>query len=384
MHRTATQRTGRAPRLLSAALVAVLALAAPAGAQGVRTEKPAIVNGESITAEDIGSYARLLGEERSELSPADALHLARRSVAEEILLAAETARLGVVLDDRTVDEYWERRRGIVPDYEALARQAGTKVERQRTLARRAAQAELYLLHRTGMRNELSRAIPPDPLLVRLVTITPSQLREAFASNRRFFDVPDTVECDVYPCTDDAAAQAALAALMGGQPVTGVQAIHRSYPVPALPELFTEDLAAFLREGTVGQSRAFIVSDGTLVVQIAARHPGRAAGFAESQEKLRTMLLNELLTEARRHLVTDLAQHATYYPPELFSAPAGTPPAPAAGATSGDAPGGTTAPEPVPMPAPEAGQAPVPMPGAPTEGTPKPMPPPEPEPPAEPK
>ncbi|HTE06084.1 MAG TPA: hypothetical protein VK824_07805, partial [Planctomycetota bacterium] len=300
------------------------------GAPG-RQDRPAIVNGEAITAEDVASYGQLLGEERRELSPAQLRQLARRSVAEEILLAAELVRLGVTLDDRSVDEYWQRRRGTAPDYEALAKQAGTTAERQRTLARRAAAAELYLLHRVGLRTELARAIPPDPLLVRLVTITPSQLREAFASNHRLFDVPDNVSCDVYSCADAAAAQAVTDALArGGGAALPVAPLHRTYPVPQLPSLFPEDVVRFMMESTSGTARTIPTPQGLLVVVVTGRQSGRPAGFVESQDKLKHVLQNELLGEARKSLVVDLAQHATFWPTDLFAAePAAAPVEPTA-------------------------------------------------------
>jgi hypothetical protein len=329
-------------RIVLALLALLLPAAAVAGAQagGVKLERPAIVNGEAITAEDVDGYARLLGEERKELTPAQARQLARRSVAEEILLAAELARLGVALDDRLVDEYWERRRGSVPDYDALAAQAGTSVERQRTLARRAAQAELYLLHRVGLRTEFARVIAPDPLMVRLVTITPSQLRQAFTTNHALFDEPDRVDCDVYTCVDQAEASAVLDALVPGSAPPVLAPLRRTYPMPSLRELFPEDVATFLAEAATGTARTIVAREGTLVVQVTGRQSGRPATFAESQERLRRLLQNELLGEARKSLVVDLAQHATYWPPDLFSlepaeAPAaptaviGPPPAPAA-------------------------------------------------------
>ncbi len=315
----------------SAAVLSTLALlfcvaevARAQGGGGTKVERPAIVNGEAITAEDVAGYARLLMDERPEVDPAMARQLARRSIAEEILLATELERLGVKLDERVVDEYWERRRGSKPDYDALATQTGTSAERQRTLARRAALAELYLMHRVGMRTEYVRLIAPDPLMVRLVTVTPSQLREAFAANRAYFDMPDTVDCDVYTCTDQAGARTVLASLEPGGPPSLIVPLHRSYAMPSLRGLFPEDVATFLTDAPSGTTRIIEATEGTLVVQVTGRQSGRPTTFAESQERLRRLLQNELLAEARRNLIVDLAQHATFWPTDLF---AGEPPAP---------------------------------------------------------
>lgn len=300
------------------------------GGGATKVERPAIVNGEAITAEDVAGYARLLTDERPELAPAVARQLARRSIAEEILLATELERLGLKLDERVVDEYWERRRGEAPDYDALAEQTGTSAERQRILARRAALAELYLLHRVGVRNEYGRIIAPDPLMVRLVTVTPSQLREAFAANHSRFDVPDSVNCDVYTCADEAGAQAVLASLVPGGPPTLIVPLHRTYPVPSLRELFPEDVASFLADAPSGTTRTIAAAEGTLVVQVTGRQSGQPATFADSQERLKRVLQNELLAEARRNLIVDLAQHATFWPTDLFAAEPPAAPAPAAG------------------------------------------------------
>src|SRR5262249_48620564 len=137
-------------------------------------------------------------------------------VAEEMLLAGEATRLQVELSDRDVDDWWERRAGEPPDWDKIAAATGMTVPRQRELARRPALADLYVLHQCGPRGAQVRKVPPDPILERVVTVTPSQLREAFAQNHTLFDQPESVTCDLYIAPDGAARDAAATALDAGQ------------------------------------------------------------------------------------------------------------------------------------------------------------------------
>src|SRR5262245_46540436 len=113
----------------------------------VALTRPAMVNSSAITAADVALQKKLLGRDLQRLEPAAAEQVARRNVAEEILLAQEATRLGVTLTDREVDTWWKDRVGEVPNYAALAAATGTSEDRQRELARRAALADIYLLHR---------------------------------------------------------------------------------------------------------------------------------------------------------------------------------------------------------------------------------------------
>ena len=63
-----------------------------------------------------------------------------------------------------------------------------------------------------------------------------------------------------------------------------------------------------------------------------REPARAASFTEVQEPLRNLLLEDLLAKARQHLVDQLRDQATYWPPELFESV----PRPQAGAVANPA------------------------------------------------
>jgi len=320
---------------------------------GTAMSRPATVNGESITAEDIANHMRLMGEDRTGGSPEERWHTAQRLIAQEILMASEATRLGVELTDREVDEYWTRRRGSVPDYEAMAQELGTTVERQRELGRRAALSELYLTHRVGLRSDLGQKLPPDPLLVRLVNVTPQQLRDAFAANKQHLGKPEVLVCDVWACplaTDVAGLEEALG--QGREP-DGVAAVRRSFPVPALAQVFPPPLAEFLGGAQPGSLRGAQASDGVLLLKVIERQPGEEAEFATSQESLRRMLQTELLSEARTQIVATLAGQATYWPPYLFAPHAPSLTAPPAAAAAGAAP---ATPAGSPAPAPDAAGA----------------------------
>jgi hypothetical protein len=290
------------------------ALEAPAT---LRVARPATVNGQSITSEDIANQARLLREERGDLPLEDLLRLARRQIAEQILMAGEAERRGVTLPDRELDDYWERRGGSVPDYAALAEETGTSVERQKTLARRAALAELYLLHRIGVRMDLARQIPPEPLLVRLVTITPAQLRDAFATNRALLDMPAHVTLDVYPCPDLAAGESICAALAAGERPPGPPPLDRVVPMPGLAERYMPEMVEYLSTSAPGSCRVDVGPDGGAVLVIRSHEPARPARFEAVQERLRQMLQRELIGEARQHLVASLAEEASCWPRDLL-------------------------------------------------------------------
>ncbi len=277
--------------------------------------RPAMVNRSSITAADVALQSRLLGSSLARLEPAAREHVARRAVAEEILLSEEALRLDVELTDRDVDAWWERRTGQAPDYDAMAAATGSTPERQREMARRAALADLYLLHRCGLRAEQSGRVAPEPLLVRVVTITPSQLREAFGQNRALFDRPEALECELWSLADEPALQAAQAMLDAGGRPDG-EPVARTLGLPDCNRLFPVDVAVWLATAAPGEHRAL---DTHTLLRVAGRVPARPASFAEVQEPLRNLLLNELLQEARQHLVAGLRDHATYWPPELFEA-----------------------------------------------------------------
>jgi len=284
--------------------------------------RPAMVNNSSITAADVALQTRLLGSTLQRLDPAAREHLARRAVAEEILLSQEAVRLDAEMTDREVDEWWERRTGQAPDYDALAAATGTTPERQREVARRSALADLYLLHRCGLRSEQAGRLPPEPLLVRVVTITPSQLREAFAQNRALFDRPEALELELWDLPDEPALEAAAAALDAGNRPNG-EPVVRTIGVPDCPRVFMPEVAEWLATAVPG---AHLALDTHRLLAVKSRQPGRVASFAEVQEPLRNLLLNELLQEARKHLVDGLRDHATYWPPDLFDPVA--PPIPA--------------------------------------------------------
>jgi len=205
----------------------------------------------------------------------------------------------------------------VPDYEALAAQAGTNVDRQKDLARRAALSDLYLRHRVGMRGDYGRWISPDPRLVRLVTVTPAQMRQTFQESHKLFDQPDRVLCDLYLCDDEAAAQAAEQLIASGGTPEGKPPAQREIPLDNLDPKMPPELSSFLREGAVGATATSPADKGVLVVVITGRKAAEAATFEGSQEDLRMMMLRDRMELARRELIDTLRKQATYWPADLF-------------------------------------------------------------------
>ena len=293
--------------------------AKPANPDEVRVDRPATVNGEAITADEIIGEAQRLAEDNPAADIVQLQRTARALIAGQILLAAEAKRLGVTLPDRELDEYWERTAGRVPDYKALAEQAGISLERQTDRVRRTALADLYLRHRIGMRGDYGRWIPPDPRLVRLVTLTPSQMREAFQENRALLDQPERVVCNLYPCDDAAAADEAQGIIAAGGTPPGKPPARRELPLDALDPSMPPELATFLREAAVGATTTAPADKGVLVVSIVGREPAESARFETSQETLRLMLMRDRMEKARRELIEQLRKQATYWPADLFDA-----------------------------------------------------------------
>ena len=283
----------------------------------VRVDRPATVNGEAITADEIIDEALHLGEDFPGAETGQLQFMARALIAGQILLAAEARRLGVTLPERELDEYWERSSGRVPDYEKLAQQAGISVERQMERARRTALADLYLRHRVGLRGDYGRWIPPDPRLVRLVTVTPSQMREAFQTRRAELDRPERVVCNLYQYDDAIAAEEARQIIAADGTPPGKPPARRELPVDSLDPSMPPELATFLREGEIGATTTAPADKGVLVVSITGREPAEAASFDTSQEALRLILLRERMEMARRELIDALRRQATYWPADLF-------------------------------------------------------------------
>jgi hypothetical protein len=289
------------------------------------TGRPATVNNQAITSDDVLLQVRLLGLENQRLDPGVRDHIARRAVAEEMLLAGEARRLEVEMPDRDVDAWWERRSGEAPDWDKQAEATGLTVARQRELARRAAMADLYVMHKCGLRGDQAHKVPPDPVLERVVTITPSQLREAFTQNHELFDRPEGITCHLYVAGDASARDVTASALDAGTTPL-VAPLTRTIALPDTERIFGKDVAAWLATAQPGQHR--ILDEQTLVA-VGERVPPKPATFAESQEALHNALLDQLLKQARAHLVDALRGQATYWPGDLFSPPAKETPKPAA-------------------------------------------------------
>ena len=308
------------------ALLLLLALPAqespPSAPVGERlVGRPAMVNDVAITEADVQLQLRLLGPRLQDDDPALREHAARRGAAEEVLLAQEARRLGVELTEREVDAWWENRAEQAPDYVAMAAATGSTIERQKELTRRAALAELYLLHRCGLRGEQGQRVAPDPLLVRATTITPGQLREAFARNRALFDQPESVDCEIWPLPDAAARSAAEAVLTGGGRPEGVEPVAWQVPLAEARQVFPDEIVQWLGAAEAGQLRAL---DERTLLMLRGREPARPASFAQVQEPLRNLLLQDRLAKARRHLVDQLREQALFWPHDLFDEPARAP------------------------------------------------------------
>lgn len=303
-------------------LITLLAvsLAVPAVARGQLLERPASINGKSITVADVYAHAGLVSQELAGLNGEQLFHVTRRKIAEEILLASEAERSGVILDQRQVDAYWKNRNGSSPDYELLASHAGTSVARQKQLAHRAALASLYLHNKTGLRTDFGPLVPPDPMLVRTVRVTPTQLREAFKAYKSHLDRPAMISTLLYVCRDEAEVSAVMLAHAAGTEPIGVSSMPRSYPTDRLEQIAEPELLPFLRSGKEGEIRRFDTEQGTLLVVLVAREPPREAVFSEVQAPLRNLLVTELLSEAQQHLVKELAQRAKFWPNDLFRPP----------------------------------------------------------------
>jgi hypothetical protein len=308
--------------LARVALTALLTLTATASiaAQSQLMQRPTSINGESITIEDIRAHADLVGRELQGLDSEQLFHVTRRRIAEEILLAGEAERRGVDLDQRQVDSFWKNRNGSVPDYVAIAEATGTSIARQKELARRGALARLYLYNKTGLRSDFGTLVPPDPMLTRVVKVTPTQLREAFKASKTYFDRPAMTSVVLYACRDESEVNAVMVAHAAGKEPLGVESMPRSYPTGRLEELAEPELLHFLRSATVSQTQRYDTDQAILIAVMAGREPAREASFSEVQESLRNLLVVELLAEAQQHLVKQLAQQATFWPRDLFQPP----------------------------------------------------------------
>jgi hypothetical protein len=281
------------------------------------------VNGEAFTSADVAHNVAVLIQSAPEMSVEFMEFTARRFLAEEIILAAECRRLGVNLSDYELEEYWERRFGARPDFEVLARQFSTTVARQKELARRAAMSELYMLHKVGLRGDQGHIIPVDPVLQRMVSVTPRQLRELFYERKAAYARPETATVDACLADSESLALAAQNALKEGLEPTNVLVGRQVIPIESLADLFPPELAVWIAESRPGDvSEVFPagsegIVDGYLVVSISDRQAARPADFGEIQADLRRTEQMEMIMQARRLMVMRLVRDAVYWPEDLF-------------------------------------------------------------------
>ncbi len=292
--------------------------AAEAGAVAA-VRSVATVNGEVITSADISQNVRALRRGMPDAPIDELVSEARRILAEEILLAGEAARLGMLLSDEQVSSYWEQRFGEAPDFERIAAATGTTHERQISLARRAALAELYMLHKVGLRADQAQVVSVDPVLARMVAVTPRQLRDFFQRERPRFDTPATVSFTAYPQAGIAGARALRSALLAGEePPAGTRAIPDTLYVDAVPQLFGEPLATFLQTAGLGAvSEPVTLEAGVLLLQLTGREMAKAADFRAVQKELEETIKLDRVMRAREALVGRLEEDAAYWPDDLF-------------------------------------------------------------------
>ncbi|MBM3984939.1 MAG: hypothetical protein FJ296_04495 [Planctomycetes bacterium] len=88
------------------------------------------------------------------------------------------------------------------------------------------------------------------------------------------------------------------------------------PRPETRRVFPEEVALWLDTAQAGQWRAL---DERALLRLAGREPARPASFAQVQEPLRGLLMQDRLAKARQHLVDQLRGLAMFWPEDLFDA-----------------------------------------------------------------
>lgn len=310
---------------------------APAGqvdGQAVATGQAvlATLNGTAITATDLVHYVRQRAGPGAEVGP-DQVPVLRRQLAEQILLAGQAELAGVELSDGDVERYWEDYVGQVPDFEAIAATTGSTIKRQREMAKRAVLAEIFVYHKIGLWSDHAQVLRPDPLLQKLVDVTPGQMRELYLEQPDLFKQPAKVAYEYWATQDPGEAESIRQVLLdGGRPLDRYPGQEEA-PVEELPRLFafSDDLVRFMQhapEDTV--SRVFEADfdtgpdgaprKGYVIFLLAGRSQARDPDFADIQEELRQVLISSRVQEARRQLVAKLAPEAFYWPSDLFRDP----------------------------------------------------------------
>lgn len=285
----------------------------------------ATVSGEPITSSDVAYSLRVLTR-GGPVDPELEATIIRR-MAEEILLAQEATRLGLDLTASQVDDRWKTWFGFKPDYEESALTAGTTVARQRALAKRTVQAELYVYNRVGLMSAPGARIEIDLALKHMVDVTPQQLREAFLEIRDQMGQPPKVAFSVYPSADLETAEEIHRALLRHEEPEGVSPIRQEVPTEAVEEVFIyePELATFVANSLDGSVSAPTLVQGQqgpifLVVQVTGHSEAMPAVFAEAQDELRNRIQSNLLVQAKRSIVQKLSRQAVYYPADLFDEP----------------------------------------------------------------
>ena len=281
----------------------------------------ALVEGQTITTADVEYHQLILTGSQGDTDDPELRRLVVREIASQILLSQEAERLGLDLPLSVVDSWWKERHGAVPPYEENAQLAGTTVAQQRLLAKRVAQAEIYLLNRLDLRTDHGLRIKPHLALARSVKVTPQELRDYFLKHRDQLGQPPLVAYEVFPCADLDSARLASASLLEGRMPVDMSPSREATTLPLLDEVFSyaPEIADFLRNGVVDAvSQPFEFPEIVLVFRVRERREGVPADFAQIQDRLRDNLQGGLIGQAREQLVRELARGAAILPNDLFN------------------------------------------------------------------
>lgn len=282
----------------------------------------ASLNGQAITSGDVAFYAQEL---TGQIGPHDQglLDHVRRLLAEHLLLAGEAQRLGLKLTDHQVETFYKDLFGRPPVYDETAE---IGVERQKELVRKTIEQQIYEMHRVGMWNIYAHLIPPDPVLVRLTTVTPGMIRTYFHDNQERYDRPPILAYTLWISAPEN-AESVRAALLAGETPEGPRPIREEIAEVNLDVAFADDepMRDFLRHAAPGDvSETWIrqTRGGPVPVCIRfdERRPAAVAEFTpEIQAHLRGEIERNLRDAARIEMVQALLRdsRSVWLPEDLF-------------------------------------------------------------------
>lgn len=295
------------------------------------------VNGKAITGADLNYFALGMAETGGSITK-EFYDSMRRMLAERLLLADEAERLGLKLNEYEIGSTYESIYGSPPPYADIEK-VGLPLERQKQLVRSLIYAELYVLHRVGIAFTHAGTIPADPLLTRMMDVTPKQLKDYYRDNPELFTQPPSVSFTVWPCDEMSDALAILEQLKAGEEPDGEVVPSRSRMsaddvarqlsfMPGAVELLLDEepgsVGGPFSAGTEGRRQA-------LIMRVDERHPEELVGFTgEVQRNLERRIQSAQLELARREALEQLRSDArsVFWPADLFEDPSATPDEPA--------------------------------------------------------